>query len=287
MSSLTAAETLYLEEILEMGGGYVLDFSDRTFADFFNRHNISIHSDKYQTSGRSKARKLRAFWELEADSLVGPVLLEMIEICEVQCSIGRRDLDSSLLARGKEIAFRLSGQVGESTVTSDDGFLNEEFTFPDLDKLPVNSAVIDIIQNRLGEAQACLQAGAFLSVIFQSGSVLEAVLLGAAEGDPRSFNQSQSSPKQQNGKVKHFQDWKLSEFIDVAKDIGLLQPDVQRFSHELRHFRNYIHPYQQMATGFAPDEHTAKVCMQVLKAALADVTGERRQAAKERRQGNR
>ena len=54
-----------------------------------------------------------------------------------------------------------------------------------------------------------------------------------------------------------------------------LGQDVQKFSHGLRDFRNYIHPYQQMASGFKPDEHTAKVCFQVLKAALADVSGER------------
>ena len=75
--------------------------------------------------------------------------------------------------------------------------------------------------------------------------------------------------------MKAFQDWKLAELIDVAHDIGLLKPDVQNFSHGLRDFRNYIHPYQQMASGFKPDEHTAKVYFQVLKAALADVAGDR------------
>ena len=75
--------------------------------------------------------------------------------------------------------------------------------------------------------------------------------------------------------MKQFQDWTLSEFITVAHEIGLLKPDVQKFSHGLRDFRNYIHPYQQMASGFKPDEHTAKLCFQVLKAALADVAGDR------------
>jgi hypothetical protein len=51
---------------------------------------------------------------------------------------------------------------------------------------------------------------------------------------------------------------------------------VKKFSHGLREFRNYIHPYEQMVSGFAPDEHTAKVCFQVLKAALASLAGERK-----------
>ncbi len=45
--------------------------------------------------------------------------------------------------------------------------------------------------------------------------------------------------------------------------------------HGLRDFRNYIHPYEQMVSGFTPDDHTAKVCFQVLKAALASLAGER------------
>ena len=100
---------------------------------------------------------------------------------------------------------------------------------------------MEIIQDRVKEAQSCLSNGAHLSVIFLCGSVLEAVLLGAAQHDQERFNRSSKSPRQ-NGKVKRFQDWKLSEFIDVARDIGLLKPDVQKFSHGLRDFRNYIHP---------------------------------------------
>ncbi len=67
----------------------------------------------------------------------------------------------------------------------------------------------------------------------------------------------------------------MLQFIDVACEIDLLKPDVKKFSHGLRDFRNYIHPYEQMNSGFTPDEHTAKMCFQALKAALASVAGER------------
>jgi hypothetical protein len=59
-------------------------------------------------------------------------------------------------------------------------------------------------------------------------------------------------------------------------EVGLLKLDVKKFSHGLRDFRNFSHPYEPMVSGFSPDEHTAKVCFQVLKAALASVAGERR-----------
>ena len=136
--------------------------------------------------------------------------------------------------------------------------------------------VVPIIQRRLREARTALEAGAYLSVVVLCGSILEEILLGKAREDPALFNGSPQSPKKGDGKVKRFPDWTLAQFIDVASDVDILKPDVQKFSHGLRDFRNYIHPYQEMMSDFTPDEHTAKVCFQVLNAALASVAGERR-----------
>ena len=274
MSSLNVTEQRYIEKVLDMGTGYVLDFTDASFGAFFKRHGVEIHGNKYRTYGTSKAKKMRAFWEQEADGLVARVLSEMLDNYEAQCQLGGRETDHISLGKGREIVARLSGRPIESNTTTDAGFLKREFDIPNIQKLPVDLAVSGIIQDRLKEAQSCLSVGAHLSVIFQCGSVLEAVLLGAAQREPQKFNQSPASPKQ-NGKVRQFHEWTLSEFINVAYDIGLLKPDVQKFSHGLRDFRNYIHPYQQMASAFKPDEHTAKVCFQVLKAALADMAGDR------------
>lgn len=47
--------------------------------------------------------------------------------------------------------------------------------------------------------------------------------------------------------------------------------DVRKFSHTLRDFRNYIHPFQQMSSGLTPNESTAKICMQVLQVALSQI----------------
>ena len=112
-------------------------------------------------------------------------------------------------------------------------------------------------------------------MIFLCGSILEGVLLGTAQQNPARFNQSKVSPKNGSGRVKQFHDWSLAQLINAACDVGFLKLDIQKFSHGLRDFRNYIHPYQQMTSGFTPDEHTAKVCFQVLKAALASLAGER------------
>ena len=274
MSNLNFSEQHYIEKVLDMSSGYVMNFTDDTFGAFFKRHGVNIHGSQYQTYGTSKAKKIRGFWEREPDLLVGRVLSELLDYYEAQCKSGGHERDAVSLGKCREIVARLCGEPFNANATPDDGFLSKEFEIPNIQRLPVDFAVYEIIQDRVKEAQSCLSIGAHLSVIFQCGSVLEAVLLGAAQNEPERFNRSSKSPKQ-NGKVKAYQDWKLSEFIDVAHDIGLLKPDVQKFSHGLRDFRNYIHPYEQMASGFKPDEHTAKVCFQVLKAALADVAGDR------------
>ena len=275
MSSLTFADKQYLEKILNMSSGYVLNFTDATFADFFKPYDVDIHSKGYQASGTSKARKLRAFWELEPDTLVGRVMSAMLDTYEVNCDVAGRERETELLAKSREVVSRLSGEPSDKNSATVEGFLNGELEIPSVQKLPVDFAVAEVIESRLREAQITLSEGAYLSTVFLCGSVLEGVLLGAALQQPEKFNRSQVSPKQPNGKAKRFPEWSLWEFINVACDVGLLKPDVQKFSHGLREFRNYIHPYEQINSGFKPDEHTAKVCFQVLKAALASVAGDR------------
>jgi hypothetical protein len=282
MSTLTVTDRAYLEKFLDMSGGYVLRYPDNTFSDksfgaFFQRHSIDIHSPKYQTIGSSKANKLRAFWDSEDDSVVGKVMAGMVDEYVVGCELNKKNEDAALLEKVRGIISRLNGkpQATKPAQTADD-FLKHEFTIPNVHKLPIEAQVIPVIESRLAEALIALSAGAHLSVIFLCGSVLEAVLLGAAQKEPARFNRASASPKANNGSVKQFHEWSLAQFIDVACEVDLLKPDVKKFSHGLRDFRNYIHPYEQMQSGFTPDEHTAKLCFQVLKAALASVAGERK-----------
>lgn len=276
MSSLTDIEKRYLEKILGMGSGYVLDYTDATYGEFFGRHGVDIHGRKYQRYGTSKAKKMHAFWEQEPDVLVGRVLSEMLSSYEVDCELNSREVDKSLLEKAGRVVERLTGKPqARRTEETEKDLLDREFTIPNITRLPVEQAIVPIVESRLDEARKALGAGAYLSVIMLCGSVLEAVLLGKAQQQPALFNSSKSSPKTDEGKVKKFHEWKLSDFINVATEVGVLKPDIQKFSHGLRDFRNYIHPYQQMTSGFTPDEHTAKVCFQVLKAALASVAGER------------
>ena len=221
MSSLTDIEKRYFERLLGMSGGYVLDFTDATYGQFFGRHNVDIHGRKYQTHGTSKAKKLRTFWESEPDRLVGTVLSEMLESYEADCELNGKYLDKTVLEKARGIVGRMTGQpVAHKSAKTEGEFLDREFNIPHIQKLPVDAQAVSIIETRLNEARAALGAGAHLAVIFLCGSVLEAVLLGAAQTAPARFNQARATPKAPDGSPKLFHEWSLAQLIDVACEVA-------------------------------------------------------------------
>jgi len=160
----------------------------------------------------------------------------------------------------------------EDPEVPENDFLSREFTNIDLMKLKLDDGITDVLQYRIKEIEKCFSSGSPLAVILLAGSALEGIFLGLAIQHPRQFNSAKSSPKDSSAKVKSFQDWSLSAFIDVAKEVGLIQHDTHKFSHSLRDFRNYVHPFEQISSGFTPREHTAKICLQVLRAAIYEIS---------------
>jgi hypothetical protein len=83
MANLKRSEMRFIDEVFGMGSGYVPDFSNRTFAEFFeDEFGINIYQDKYETRGNSKANHLRAFIEAEDGFLVGRVLRRLWQVRE-------------------------------------------------------------------------------------------------------------------------------------------------------------------------------------------------------------
>lgn len=85
MANLSALEKRQFEDLLKMSSGYVGNYSNNTFGQLFQTSaNINIHDDKYYYGSGSKANRLRAFWEIESDALVGKVLKEILAIWEYE-----------------------------------------------------------------------------------------------------------------------------------------------------------------------------------------------------------
>jgi hypothetical protein len=95
MAEINRVERMKLEKLFEMNGGYVMDFSNRTFSEFiFEETRIEIYDDKYCTYGDSKAKRLRAFWDLESNYRVGKVTKAMLDKWRDEKVIYGREISS-------------------------------------------------------------------------------------------------------------------------------------------------------------------------------------------------
>ncbi|MFM6017587.1 MAG: phospholipase D-like domain-containing protein [Dolichospermum sp.] len=93
MSDLSSIEKNKLENMFNMKNGYVLNlpeknlFSDNTFKAFIlDSTGINIYEEKYGNEGKSKAKRLRAFWKQESNYIVGKLILDLLEFWKAEKS---------------------------------------------------------------------------------------------------------------------------------------------------------------------------------------------------------
>lgn len=62
MPNIRLIDMKLVDDLFEMGGGYVLDFTDRTIAAFFAEElNVDIDDPAYREQGTSKAKRVRCY----------------------------------------------------------------------------------------------------------------------------------------------------------------------------------------------------------------------------------
>ena len=121
MSSLTHIEKLKLERELGMGGGFVLNFTNQTFAQFFRDVvGVNIYDDQYNLASGSKANRLRAFWENSSDSQIISLISGLIDGWNFY---SEENLPSSTRKIFQNIVSRLSGKSDSNKQKSDKGFI--------------------------------------------------------------------------------------------------------------------------------------------------------------------
>ena len=267
MADLDNATKRKLELLFDMSGGYVLDFSNASFSDFVETAIGIDPYDKYPPE--SKARLLRRIWQVEPWHLVAKLNRELLEHWRVGKLVAGHELSESESALHEELV-AVFGETSLSSEEADLAFLAKDFEDLDLTVLPTELSSQDVVQARLDEIDRCIEAGSPLAVVFLAGSTLEGLLLQVAQAQAQVFVNCPSAPTVK-GKTKQLTDWTLDELITVSRVLNVLGEDVARHAGEVRHFRNYIHPRQQMKEGFAPRMETARIAQQVLRAAIADL----------------
>lgn len=284
--TVTSLDMRAIESILEMGGGYVLDFTDRSFAEFFAEHGVQIDDPRYNAQGTSKAKRLRYFLKTTAPPLAGKVLGSLLQHRLVSKPDGIAEAELAAYIKTIE---RLGGSVpselktpstSPAQPTTEAELLRLVFRPEIFAKLPVEPSMSAALVGRMEEAHRCIESKANLASVILCGSVLEGMCLGFGCRHPERVNRAYAA--QYNKPPRQFPEWKLKEWIDVLGRLGDLSPNIEKFGHSLRDFRNYVHPAEQLAHRFTPDQHTARIGFQVVVAAAEDlVRAEERQASKE------
>lgn len=115
MADLTTTEKLKLEKLLEMGGGYVLDFTNRSFQELtLESLDVDIYDEKYNHYGNSKANRLRAFWKQESNFKAGVLIESLLEYWKTKRLINKQAIkteEQELFEACCDISKRLKGEA--------------------------------------------------------------------------------------------------------------------------------------------------------------------------------
>jgi hypothetical protein len=116
LADLKPREKRLFEEVLGMASGYVLDFSNNTFARFVEETiNIDIYDGLGYEEYCSKANKLRQIWQQETDYVVGELMDELLTYYEDSCASREQDIslhEKGLILDLRNIVKRLKSAAG-------------------------------------------------------------------------------------------------------------------------------------------------------------------------------
>lgn len=266
MSQINNLTRQKLEKLFGMSGGYVLDFSNSSFADFIESCLGFDPNDKYEGS---KAKIMRQIWERESWEEVAKLNLELLEHWRFERQSTNAELTSFEEQTYTDLKSYFS-QPAESTSPADLEFLKKDFGEIDLSTLPNELTATQVVEARLVEIERCLEAEAPLAVIFLVGSTLEGLLMEVALANADTYISCDAAPKKQD-KPRPLNAWTLAELIRVSRSLGVVGKDVLAHADHVREFRNYIHPGQQLKENFEPRMNTAQIAKQVLLATLTDL----------------
>ena len=116
MANLSFREKANFEELFDMRTGYVMDFSNNSFARFIgDTVNIDIYGGTGYEEYSSKANKLRQIWSDESDNVVGTLMEALLNYCE-DYKLRKNQLtayDQKKIGELRLVAERLKGNVAQ------------------------------------------------------------------------------------------------------------------------------------------------------------------------------
>lgn len=131
-----------------------------------------------------------------------------------------------------------------------------------------------VLQRTIIELSAAQVHGMHMAGVVLAGSIGEGLLYdGLLAERPRAMAAA-AAPKGKGGVVKDLESgrWVLSDYINVAAELGMLAPTTVKMAHDvLREFRNMIHPKVQVDMNLRPDASELKASVVWLEAVARDL----------------
>lgn len=112
MANIRSVDMLLIDDLFDMGSGWVLNFSDRTFAQFFAEElNVDIDIPLYSRNGGSKAKRLRCFLQTVDKPTAVRTLKALWEYREaLRQRVGDQDRIPNAYGRFLSLISRLEGR---------------------------------------------------------------------------------------------------------------------------------------------------------------------------------
>jgi len=107
---LKSIDIRLIDDLFEMGGGYVLDFSNRTFSEFFYEElGVNIDDPRFEIDGTSKAKRLRFYLR---NARIDEAVKALLALWEYRETIRRRAGEKEKLPDQKIEFFYLIERLG-------------------------------------------------------------------------------------------------------------------------------------------------------------------------------
>lgn len=128
-----------------------------------------------------------------------------------------------------------------------------------------------LLSNRWTECVGCINHSLPLAATVMLGGLLEAVLLARVNqlADKKPVFTAVSAPKdKKTGATLTLKDWGLSNYIDVANEVGWISDTYKEVGVILRDYRNYIHPLKEYQHKKTINTEDAKILWEIGKSIL-------------------
>ena len=149
-----------------------------------------------------------------------------------------------------EKAIELSGSSHSLVATSD--------AAPSFATIAADAEMQKLLINRWNECVSCVGYRLPLAATVMLGGLIEALLVARINGlaDQSPVYKAMTAPKDKAGKTLVLREWGLSNYIDVANELGWISDTYKDVGAILRDYRNYIHPYKeyQHKKSISPDD---------------------------------